>query len=188
MDLDSDMNATPLAKLAPAVQSRADQGRVDNPPNYSDLLNTMDVQPGRAPGVGLGNVQQPQSDDGDDDDGGDDGREYARALQMQQAAQYAHYMNQHPMQMPQMSAPQMSAAPPPPPTRRQRRPRGLSGIMRQYRDVLVVAAIAFAMLHFGAPRLRMVPGMTGPTGGLNALGLGVLALVIGFGTRVNGWL
>jgi hypothetical protein len=184
MDLDSDMNATPLAKLAPAVQSRADQGRVDNPPNYADLLTNMDVQP-RAPGAGLGNHHvgnhhTPPPDSDDDDDGQQD---YARAMQMQQAAQYAQYMNQQPMYAPQ----QQPQPPPPPPRRQPRRSRGISGFLRQHRDVLIVAAIAFGMLHFGAPRLRMVPGMTGPTGGLNALGLGVLAIVIGFGTRVNGW-
>lgn len=182
MDLDSDMNATPLAKLAPAVQSRADQGRAD-PPNYADLLTNMDVQPGRVPGLGTQHAQHaPPADDADDADG-DDG--YAQAMQMQHAAQYAQYMNQQPMYAP--TPPVHHAPPPPPPPRAPRRRRGIAGFLRQNRDALIVAAVAFAMLQYGAPRLRMIPGMTGPGGGLNSLGLGLLAAMIGFSTRINGW-
>jgi hypothetical protein len=155
MDLDSDMNATPLSKLQPVVQTRADAPRVD-PPNYTDLLNTMDVhsQPA-APQVQY--YQEPQPD--------------------MYATQPPQYVQQQPqiVYVPEPAAPVAEPA----------AGGTLTRLLRQHKDILIVAALAFAAMHFGAPRLRGVSALVNSTGGLNMLGLGLLALAIGFGTRAS---
>ena len=161
MDLDSDMNATPLSKLQPVVQTRADGPRVD-PPNYTDLLNTMDVhsQPAAAAAAAAAPVQYYQD-------------EYSQ----QPPDTYNQYVQQQP---------QIVYGPEPPTAAPAAAGGGaLTRLLRQHKDILVVAALAFAAMHFGAPRLRGVSALVNSTGGLNMLGLGLLALAIGFGTRAS---
>jgi hypothetical protein len=158
MDLESDMNATPLSKLQPVVQSRADGPRVE-PTNYTDLLNTMDV-----------NSHQPA----------------AQPPPPAYSSPPAYYQDppaDYYAAPPQQAAPQIVYVPEPAAPA----PAGgsLTRLLRQHKDILVVAALAFAAMHFGAPRLRGVPALVNATGGLNMLGLGLLALAIGFGTRAS---
>lgn len=160
MDLDSDMNATPLSKLQPVVQTRADGPRVD-PPNYTDLLNTMDVH------------SQPEA--------------AAQAQYYQEPAPAAQYYQQSPPEM-YHQQPQIVYVPEPAQAAAPAAAGGggaLTRALRQHKDILVVAALAFVAMHFGAPRLRGVSALVNATGGLNMLGLGLLALAIGFGTRAS---
>jgi hypothetical protein len=159
MDLDSDMNATPLSKLQPVVQTRADGPRVD-PPNYTDLLNTMDVH------------SQPEA--------------AAQAQYYQEPAPAAQYYQQPP-EMYHQQQPQIVYVPEPAqaPAPAAQSGGALTRALRQHKDILVVAALAFVAMHFGAPRLRGVSALVNATGGLNVLGLGLLALAIGFGTRAS---
>ena len=161
MDLDSDMNATPLSKLQPVVQTRADGPRVD-PPNYTDLLNTMDVHSQPAAAAAAAAPVQYYQD------------EYSQ----QPPDTYNQYVQQQP---------QIVYVPEPPKAAPAAAGGGgaLTRLLRQHKDILVVAALAFAAMHFGAPRLRGVSALVNSTGGLNMLGLGLLALAIGFGTRAS---
>jgi hypothetical protein len=162
MDLDSDMNATPLSKLQPMVQTRADGPRVD-PPNYTDLLNTMDVQPAAAAAAPVQYYQD----------------EPPTQYSQQQPDMYHQYAQQQPQIV---YVPEPAQRAPPPATDGG---GALTRALRQHKDILVVAALAFAAMHFGAPRLRGGSALVNSTGGLNVLGLGLLALAIGFGTRAS---
>lgn len=181
MDLEADMNATPLAKLAPVVQTRADQARVD-PPNYADLLSSMDVsQPhGAAPLGGGGHM-------GGGMGGGDAELASQLAAAQQQLAAQQHLAAQ---QLASWAPAQAAATPRPARLASGRKPArgGVVALLRRHRDLLIVAGVAFAVLQYGAPRLRGLPGLTTPAGGLNTLGLGLLSLVIGFATRVGDFL
>jgi hypothetical protein len=196
-DFDGDANATPLAKLAPAIlQSKQQQiaaggggggGGMNEIPQYAEMMKAAQQGPP------LPTIQDTPRPD-----------------LLHQMHQVQHQMYNEPYAPPQQPPPQFMPPPvydqpahhhqrrvrfadedfePEEPARKRRRARDAyapfqSGPVapwwHKYKPGLLVAAIVFVMLVYGVPRIKTsVPYVLSPTGKLNAVGLGAVALLCG---------
>lgn len=194
-DFDGDANATPLAKLpAPMMQgNRGMPSASDKLPNYSDMMKAAQHQlPPPAfqapPPQEYQMPQQPQHQP-----------QHQPQPQPQHQPQQMHQMHQMMMPPQQPEVPRARKVRfadeyqedeedyrvPDRPKKRKPVREGYAAAYEapwwhKYKPGLLVAAIVFFMLMYGVPRVKVsVPYFVTPTGRLNAMGLGSIALLCG---------
>lgn len=181
-----DMNATPLSKLVPQVQSKSDAPRVEAAPSYAEIMRDMEKQH-PAPAMQAAPMQ-------------------GSPMPMQAAQMQAAPMDAAPGQQQATHAPvvvkkkvrfeefdsddddddyghrHQRRRPLPPPEPPAGMGAQLLAWLREYRASLLVVILVFALLAYGVPRLQRTTSLQvllGPTGALNTFGAALLALATG---------
>lgn len=201
--MDSDMNATAIAKLPPpVVQSKVDMQAPGAPPSYKELLQSVDIaaphaqvpqQPSIAPQQQMMMqqqqlYQQPQqqhvmAQQYPAYDQGDDQSEWQPVAPEPRRHGHGHghghgsHRNPHHRQY---RAEDLRPALKTEPSSR----GGLLQRVKDHQTVIIVAIVAFLAMKYAAPKLRSFPAMATATGGLSAIGLITLALLIGSSTKI----